>query len=226
MLGGETGIISLISSGRISTLLLVGIFLFRFVYSHISYGSGLPGGIFIPVLSLGALLGAIYGNGAIWITGIEDIFIRSFIVYAMGGLLTAVTKAPLTAVMLITEMTGTVTHLMPLAVVCLTAYVVADFLGSDPVYEELLQKKIHQIPKVFEGEVIEFEVSVEPDSDLDGMMARYLRLPYGSKLVKVRRHNNEFIPHQDTVFWSGDELFFTADSGFVSEVKKQLDKIN
>ena len=58
------------------------------------------------------------------------------------------------------------------------------------------------------------------------MMARYLRLPYGSKLVKVRRHNNEFIPHQDTVFWSGDELFFTADSGFVSEVKKQLDKIN
>lgn len=226
MLGGGTGIILLISSGRISTHLLVGIFLFRFVYSHISYGSGLPGGIFIPVLSLGALLGAIYGNGALWITGIEDIFIRSFIIYAMGGLLTAVTKAPLTAVMLITEMTGTVSHLMPLAVVCLTAYVVADFLGSDPVYEELLQKKIHQIPKVFEGEVIEFEVSVEPDSDLDGMMARYLRLPYGSKLVKVRRHNNEFIPHQVTVFWSGDELFFTADSGFVSEVKKQLDKLN
>ncbi|MCC5894555.1 MAG: ClC family H(+)/Cl(-) exchange transporter [Alkalibacterium sp.] len=226
MMGGGTGVISLISSSRLSTTLLIGIFLFRFAYSHISYGSGLPGGIFIPVLSLGAILGAIYGNGALWVTGIEDIFIRSFIIYAMGGLLTAVTKAPLTAVMLITEMTGTVTQLMPLAVVCLTSYVVADFLGSDPVYEELLQRKIHQIPKVFEGEVTQFEVSVEPDSDLDGMMARYLRLPYGSKLIKVKRHQNEFIPHQDTVFWAGDELFFTSDSGFVSEVKKYLDKIN
>ncbi|TVP89539.1 ClC family H(+)/Cl(-) exchange transporter [Alkalibacterium sp.] len=226
MMGGGTGIITNISSNRLSTGLLIGIFLFRFAFSHISYGSGLPGGIFIPVLSLGALLGAIYGNGALAVTGIEDIFIRSFIIYAMGGLLTAVTKAPLTAVMLITEMTGTVTQLMPLAVVCLTSYVVADFLGSDPVYEELLQRKIHQIPKVFEGEVLEFQIAVEPDSDLDGMMARYLRLPYGSKLIKVRRHQNEFIPHQDTVFWAGDELVINSDSGFVSEVKKHLDKLN
>ncbi|EXJ23099.1 Voltage-gated chloride channel family protein [Alkalibacterium sp. AK22] len=226
LMGGGTTIITNISSNGYTTGILIGIFVFRFIYSHISYGSGLPGGIFIPVLSLGALLGAIYGNGALWVTGIDDILLRSFIIYAMGGLLTAVTKAPLTAVMLITEMTGNVTQLMPLAVVCLTSYVVADFLGSDPVYEELLQQKVHQIPKVFEGEVTEFELSVEPDSDLDGMMARYLHLPYGSRLIKVKRHQNEFIPHQDTVFWAGDELFFTADSGFVAEVKKYLNKIN
>lgn len=226
LMGGGTTVITNISSNGYTTGILIAIFAFRFIYSHISYGSGLPGGIFIPVLSLGALLGAIYGNGALWVTGIDDILLRSFIIYAMGGLLTAVTKAPLTAVMLITEMTGTVTQLMPLAVVCLTSYVVADFLGSDPVYEELLQQKVHQIPKVFEGEVTEFELSVEPDSDLDGMMARYLHLPYGSRLIKVKRHHNEFIPHQDTVFWAGDELFFTADSGFVAEVKKYLNKIN
>lgn len=226
MLGGGTGIIRMISRTGMSTWLLLGIFTFRFIYSHISYGSGLPGGIFIPVLSLGALIGGIYGNGAIWLTGIEDYFIRSFIIYAMGGFLTAVTKAPMTSVMLITEMTGTVTHLMPLAIVCLSSYVVSDFVGSEPIYEELLRRKVDRIPKVFEGEVAEIEVHIETDSDLDGMMARHLHLPYGARLVKIKRHDNEFIPHQDTLFWAGDELIITTDSGFVAEVKKAIDKMN
>jgi H+/Cl- antiporter ClcA len=226
MLGAGTGMTSLISETRTSTVILLIFFLYRFVFSHIAYGSGLPGGIFIPVLSLGALMGGIYGNGALWFTNIEEIFFRSFIIYAMGGFLTAVTKAPLTSVMLITELTGTVTHLMPLAVVCLTSYVGADFLGSEPIYEELLHKKIQGIPKVFEGVVKEIEVSVEPNSQLDGMMHRHLSLPYGAKLVRVRRHANEFIPHKDTVFWPGDELYITADSGFLSEVKKQLNRLN
>lgn len=225
-LGAGTGMTSLISETRTSTQVLLIFFLFRFIYSHISYGSGLPGGIFIPVLSLGALLGGVFGNGALWFTGIEEIFFRSFIIYAMGGFLTAVTKAPLTSVMLITELTGTVTHLMPLAVVCLSAYIGADFLGSEPIYEELLHRKVQKIPKVFEGVVEEIEVSVEPNSDLDGRMNRHLSLPYGAKLIRVKRHENEFIPHKDTVFWTGDELVITVDSGFVAEVKKAIDRVN
>ncbi|OJF93831.1 ClC family H(+)/Cl(-) exchange transporter [Alkalibacterium sp. 20] len=226
MLGGGTAVINMIN-GRSTTLwFLIGVFVFRFIFSQISYGSGLPGGIFIPVLSLGALIGAIYGNGALWVTGIEDIFLRSFIIYAMGGFLTSVTKAPMTSVMLITEMTGTVTHLMPLAVVCLVSYVVTDFVGSGPIYEELLYRKVNRKPRVFEGEVAEIEIHVEVDSNLDGMMAKQLTLPFGARIIKIRRHDNEFMPHQDTVFFAGDELIITTDKGFVAEVRKRLNKLN
>ena len=226
MLGGGTGIVTLISGARFSTLFLIGIFLFRFVFSHLSYGSGLPGGIFIPVLSLGAILGAIYGNGALHLMGVEDALIRSFVIYAMGGYLTAVTKAPLTAVMLITEMTGTITQLMPLAIVCLSAYIIADFIGVDPVYETLLNNKVNFVPKVFQGEIKEFSILIETNSHLDGMMIRHTRLPYGAKVSKVKRHSNEFVPHKDSVLLAGDELTVTTDSGFVSEVKKHLDGLN
>ncbi len=226
MLGGGTSVINMINGRSVTLWFLVGTFVFRFIFSHISYGSGLPGGIFIPVLSLGALLGAIYGTGALAVTGIEDIFIRSFIIYAMGGFLTAVTKAPLTSVMLITEMTGSVTHLMPLAIVCLVSYVVTDFVGSEPIYEALLYRKVNRQPRVFEGEVAEIEVHIEVDSTLDGMTARELSLPYGARISKIKRHNNEFMPHQDTVFFSGDALIVTTDKGFVAEVRKALNKLN
>ncbi|MDZ7835120.1 MAG: ClC family H(+)/Cl(-) exchange transporter [Alkalibacterium sp.] len=226
MLGGGTMVINMINGRSVTLWFLLGVFVFRFIFTHISYGSGLPGGIFVPVLSLGALIGAIYGNGALSLTGIDDIFLRSFIIYAMGGFLTSVTKAPLTSVTLITEMTGSVTHLMPLAVVCLSSYVASDFVGSDPIYEELLFRKVNRKPRVFEGEVTEIEVLVETDSDLDGMMARQLTLPYGARIIKIRRHENEFMPHQDTVFFAGDEIIITTDKGFVAEVRKRLDKLN
>ncbi|MFO8069311.1 MAG: ClC family H(+)/Cl(-) exchange transporter [Alkalibacterium sp.] len=226
MLGGGTGVINMINSSSVTLWLLIGIFVFRFVFSQISYGSGLPGGIFVPALSLGALLGAIYGNGALMVTGIEDIFLRSFIIYAMGGFLTSVTKAPMTSVMLITEMTGTVTHLMPLAVVCLVSYVVTDFVGSEPIYDELLYRKVNRRPSIFEGQVAEIEIHVESDSDLDGMTAGELTLPYDARIIKIRRHDNEFMPHLDTTFSAGDELIINADKGFLSEVRKHINKFN
>ncbi|MGO1453203.1 MAG: ClC family H(+)/Cl(-) exchange transporter [Alkalibacterium gilvum] len=226
MLGGGIEVIDMLNEGSPTLWLLVGIFVFRFIFSHLSYGSGLPGGIFIPVLSLGALMGSIYGNGALSLTGIDDIFLRSFIIYAMGGFLTSVTKAPLTSVMLITEMTGSVTHLMPLAVVCLSAYVMSDFVGSEPIYEELLFRKVNAQPRLFQGEVAEITMHVEVGTALDGMMAKHLITPEGAHLVKIARRDHEFIPHRDTVFLPGDELIINTDKGYVSDVKKQLYKYN
>lgn len=141
LLGGGTSVITMITSTRFSTIALLGIFLVRFLFSQLSYGSGLPGGIFIPVLSIGALIGGIYGNGVLHLTGIEDAFIRSFILYAMGGFLTAVTKSPLTSIILMIEMTGNLSQLMPLAIVVLSAYIVADLMGSESIYDELLNQK-------------------------------------------------------------------------------------
>ncbi|GEK92198.1 ClC family H(+)/Cl(-) exchange transporter [Alkalibacterium kapii] len=226
MLGGGTEVINLLNESSPTLWLLLSIFIFRFIFSHISYGSGLPGGIFIPVLSLGALVGSMYGNGALTLSGIDAVFLRSFIIYAMGGFLTSVTKAPLTSVMLITEMTGSVTHLMPLAVVCLSAYVVSDFVGSEPIYEELLYRKVNPKPRLFQGEVAEINMQVEVGTTLDGMMAKNLITPDGAHLVKILRHDHEFIPHRDTVFTPGDELVITTDKGYISDVRKELYKYN
>ncbi|WP_368646095.1 ClC family H(+)/Cl(-) exchange transporter [Alkalibacterium putridalgicola] len=226
MLGGGTEVINMLNESSLTLWVLIGIFVFRFIFTHLSYGSGLPGGIFVPVLSLGALIGAIYGNSALILTGIDEVFLRSFIIYAMGGFLTSVTKAPLTSVMLITEMTGSVTHLMPLAIVCMSAYIVADFIGSEPIYEELLHRKLDRKPSVFQGEVTEIEMHVEVDTALDGMMVKHLLMPKGANLIKIRRHDKEFIPHLDTIFSPGDELIITTDRGYVSDVRTQLYKLN
>lgn len=226
MLGGGTEIITALSSGRTATSLLLAILVFRFLTFNIAFGSGIPAGVMIPMLSIGAILGGIFGNIALQTTGLDEIFLRSFIIYAMGGFFTSVSKAPLTAIILITEITESISQMMPIAVVCLTAYIVADIIGLEPIDEVTLYNKTSRIPTVFEGKLANIDIFVEPQSYMDGAQLSNLALPYNSKVIRIRRHHNEFIPHRDTVFLAGDELRIACDNGFVKEVNKYIEKVN
>lgn len=226
MLGGGENLIAVVGEAPVTTQLLIAMIVFRFIFMNVSYGSGLPGGIFLPLLSFGALLGALFSNGAMSLANIPDAYLYNFVVYAMGGLLTAVTKAPLMSVMLMVEMTGRVTHVMPLALVCLVAYVTADFLKSAPIYEVLLAKKIGTKPNAFQGEISEYELIVEPDSSLDGLGVKDLNMPGSSLIVRIERNGRQFVPASDMFIAANDTLVAEADTAVIFTVQQYLDKMN
>lgn len=226
MLGGGTDIIDIIDTNRLSTLLLIGIFLFRFIFSLVSYSSGLPGGIFFPVLCIGALVGAVYGNLALDYSSIDSIYYQNFIMYAMGGLMTAVIKAPLTSIILIAEITGTESQLMPLSLVCLCTYVVANFLGSKSLYEHLMENATKQLESKPNGEKVDVTIIVEADQFFDGLAFKDLNLPEHAQLVEISRYKETFIPGGDTVLQANDELIIQCDSGLVPSLRNYLLKHN
>ncbi len=108
----------------------------------LSYGSSLPGGIFLPILTLGALLGAIYWKILADIGLLTPALLTNCIVYAMAGYFAGISKAPFTAILLVTEMVGSLEHLMPLALVTLSAYAVCDILHGRPIYEAMLDNLV------------------------------------------------------------------------------------
>ena len=58
----------------------------------------------------------------------------------MAGFYSAISKAPLTAIILVTEMVGSLNQLMVIGLVVLSSYVIMDILGGAPVYEAMLEK--------------------------------------------------------------------------------------
>ncbi len=90
----------------------------------------------------------------------------------MAGYFTAIGKAPLTAIILVTEMVGSINHLMPLGFVSLIAYIVVDLLGGHPIYESLLDRLVShkKIANTNEKTTIEYPVTAE--SVLDGYAVR------------------------------------------------------
>lgn len=117
----------------------------RFVFSMLSYGSSVPGGIFMPILVLAALLGIICANIMIKLQIILPMYFPHILVISMAAYFGAIEKAPFTAITLLTEMIGTVQQVLPMIIVTFVAYYILDILGGKPIYEALrLQMNYHK----------------------------------------------------------------------------------
>jgi len=106
-----------------------------------SYLSGIPGGIFAPSLSVGAGLGADLAQF------MPSIPFSAIVMLGMVGYFTGVVQTPITAFVIVMEMTGSSSMLMPLMATALIAKSVSHLVCPTPIYQALadayLNKTIH-----------------------------------------------------------------------------------
>lgn len=222
LLGGGNQIVLALAEAPLSLWLLIGLFGLRFIFSMVSYGSNLPGGIFLPILTLGAVIGTIYGVFLTNFFGMESLFIKNFLMFAMAGYFAAIGKAPLTAIILVTEMVGNFSHLMSIGVVVLVSYVVVDVLGGHPIYETLLERLVKPTFRDISGRKTILEFPVHAESSFDEQMVRDINWPEDMLLASIRRGEAELLPHGDTLIHSGDTLLVLTDELITQKVKMEL----
>ncbi len=111
----------------------------QFILTLIAFGSGAPGGLFAPSLILGSCLGHIIGVSELYITGVGSP--TTYALAGMGGFFSAVSKVPITAIVIVFEMTTDFNLVLPLMIVSVTAYLVADKVMPGSLYEKLLELK-------------------------------------------------------------------------------------
>lgn len=224
ILGGGNQIILALGQHSPTLIALFLLLFLRFTFSMVSYGSGLPGGIFLPILTLGAIIGSLFANFATTTFGLEPVFIKDFIVIAMAGYFAAIGKAPLTAIILVTEMVGSLVHLMPLGLTALVAYIVVDILGGDPIYEALLERLVKSKKTHLIGQRTIVEIPVLAGSKLDGTLVRDFEWPDHMLLALLHRGDREIIPHGDTVMKIGDTLEILTDTTHASSIVRTINE--
>ncbi len=174
-------------------------FLLRFGLSMASYGTGAPGGIFAPLLVLGALVGLGVGEVTHLLFPRLVPVPAIFAVVGMAAYFAAIVRAPLTGIVLIIEMTGNYAQMLPLLVACFCAYLVAEAMGELPIYENLLERDLmHGGPIPDPKEPLVLEVEVEPGSPFEGREVKELGLPPGCIVVSCRQGSREWIPTAST----------------------------
>ncbi|WP_304225676.1 ClC family H(+)/Cl(-) exchange transporter [Gracilinema caldarium] len=137
--GGHPLIESLTDNSR-PLLMLVLLFCVKLIFTAFSFGAGTAGGIFLPLLVCGALLGTFVGQGLVVLGLIQQTYVLNFLILGMAAFFTAVVKAPVTGSVLMLEMSGNFNHFGSLMLVCLVSYVCSDILLSQPVYDVLLER--------------------------------------------------------------------------------------
>ena len=140
LLGNGKDIAQLAFVGQVAPALLLSLLFLKPLATVLCMGSGAPGGLFTPSLALGALLGAVLGHAWSWLwPGVPP---GLFAVIGAAAVLAATTQGPISAVVLIMELTGRDrSFIVPLLLAVATATLVARTLEPRSIYEARLTEE-------------------------------------------------------------------------------------
>jgi chloride channel protein, CIC family len=137
LLGNGKDITQLAFAGEVAPALLLALLLLKPAATFLCLGSGAPGGLFTPTLTLGALLGGVLGH--VWSLLWPGVPPGLFAVVGAAGVLAATTQGPISAVVLMMELTGRDrSFIVPLLLAVATATLVARTIEPRSIYDARL----------------------------------------------------------------------------------------
>ncbi len=228
VLGGGQTMVNYLMEGNLVFKTILLLFAVKFLFSMVSFSSGAPGGIFFPLLVLGAFFGGAFGLILSRYFGVDGEYINNFIILAMAGYFTAIVRAPITGIVLISEMTGSFQYILPLSLVAIVSYITATALRSAPIYDSLLERILIRMGKQEEeedsSEKILLEMVIEYGSKLDNKLIREVSWPKNCLLIAIRREGKELIPKGETKLYPGDTIVALSNESKAAEVYKELEE--
>jgi CIC family chloride channel protein len=140
----------------------------KLVATSLTIGSGGSGGIFAPSLFLGATAGGLVGTVVHQLFPDATAASGAYALVAMGAMVAATTHAPITAIILIFEMTQTIEIVPPLMAACVVSTLAIRVLHADSAYTQKLRRRgvdleREQDPNVLKGLYVRDFVDGEPE---------------------------------------------------------------
>ncbi len=137
--GYETINLSLLD--KVPFLLLLILVIIKLLATSITIGSGQSGGIFAPSLFIGAMTGGAFGTLAHSLFPSMTATAGAYALVGMGALVAGTTLAPITAILIVFELTNTYTVILPLMVSCIMATIVSTAISHESIYTLKLARR-------------------------------------------------------------------------------------
>lgn len=137
MIGGGDQLTQRALLGAGSIAVVGGVLVLRFALSVVSYAAATPGGIFAPMLVIGSHLGLLVGLVGRALIPSMTPEPAALALIGMAAFFTATVRAPITGIVLATELTGVTNQLPPTLGACAIAMLVAMMLRCTPIYDAL-----------------------------------------------------------------------------------------
>ncbi len=192
--------------------LLIVLLVLRIALTVTASGAGATGGLFLPMIAIGGLLGTLAARLCV-LCGMPEQYAPNIIMTCIAAFFAASVRAPISAIALSVELTASFTNLLPCAAAVAAAMAVADLTRTDPLYERMmneLRKAAHKakrnIARVTVAGVI------KRGSIVCGKQLRNVLWPYNALIVSLTRNNDTIVPDGETKLRDGDEITVCAEN--------------
>ena len=133
-------------TGQLAVRVMLALCLMKLAATVFCYSSGGAGGIFAPSLFIGGMLGGAIGSADVALFHHDPSEIGAFALVGMGAAFAGIIRAPITSVLIIFELTGGYSLILPLMLANMTAYGLARHIRPTPIYEALLEQDGVRLP--------------------------------------------------------------------------------
>ena len=224
--GGGHGLLEEMAHKRFPVKYILAILILKLFYTTFCYGSGVQGGIFLPVLviggSCGALIFAMLENGI----NVDQYYIN-FIILGMSGILASVVRSPILSVILVSEMAASFQHLIALSIVVIVSYYVAESLEIDPIYETLFERQLEDknllVPNETDlGNYSILEYTIVDGLDVIDKKLKEIKFPRHILIISIERDNKEFVPNAEDKILLGDKITVLLNTEDALEIDEYL----
>lgn len=231
VLGGGKSLIMKIADSGFEWQILIVLLILKLFLIVISANSGATGGLFVPMLALGALFGGLAAKLFI-LMGMSPDYYKTIVLISMCAYMGAVTRAPITAIVLVVEMTGQLlTGFLATGITIILAYFVVELLAISPLYERLLDSILRQKYEGKKRQIYSIEVEIEENAFVAGKSVRDVLWPASSIVLKVNRlkASGERAVNMDRdgerQIHAGDKYTIQTETYDIEEFRREIDDL-
>ncbi len=213
-----------ITVGKSLVWTLLVILLLKVAITGVNIGSAIPCGIFIPIIAIGACLGALLNQA--WLgLGMDPRYCDLMVMICMAAFFTTIVKAPITSIIMICEFTGSFAPLLPVIIAVSIGYIIGEMSKTDGIYEELLGCYEHETG-IHEQAVKEvYTFSVAHGALADKRAVRDVLWPAGARVKEIHRGEEVILPEGETLLYGGDELVIVCKTNDPAATRNELSHI-
>ena len=200
------------------------LFVVKLALIMFSFNSGATGGLFVPMLSIGALMGALFSE-AFLLIGLDPGLYNIIVIISMSALFGASVKTPITAMVLVLEVTGEFHSFLFTGITVMVAYFISELFRTPALYDALLEDNLKNHYKDQKHEIILFDVDLVGKSFADKKAIRDLLWPPRCIVKSIKRGENIIIPASDTILYEGDILTIKVDTYEPNKTQEYIEKV-
>lgn len=203
-------IIEHINSYSDSIPLLLSVLVVRLIMMVLVADSGATGGMFIPTLAIGSLVGATGGRLLVF-AGMPAELLPSVIMLGMCAFLGGTLRAPLTATVLFIELTCRYTNCFYVVLVIFLVNVITNIFNQTPFYDRVLENLTEKQDEGKTARITSFKMKVAEKAFVTGKTVRDIMWPPSSVVISITRADNA----EQDMDHDGEKKLFAGDTVIV-----------
>lgn len=176
---------------QITWYLLILIFLIRAVFMMIANTSGVTGGVFLPTLAFGAIIGSLCAEAMIFLGWIGPEHYVLMVVLGITSFLSSTSRIPITACVFAVEALGGINNILPIIIAATVSMLIVEMSGLEDFTDTVIEAKVHAITQGKKPTVIEVPLTVQKKSFAVGKEARDILWPNECVVVSFEKADTQ-----------------------------------